>query len=98
NDGIQTILLMAAIFGAQALGMTAGQLGLCYLMIQFVAFVGAMICGKWADSWGHKNVILLTLGIYAAVTLWAVWMKRPAEFWALGVVVGLILGGSQAAA
>jgi UMF1 family MFS transporter len=98
NDGIQTILVTASIFGAQALGMSTAQLGGCYLLIQFVAFGGALVCGRLADRWSHKNVILVTLAVYSAVTIWAVWMKTPAEFWALGVIIGLVLGGSQSAA
>jgi UMF1 family MFS transporter len=97
NDGIQTILIMASIFGAQALGMSPVQLGFCFLLIQFVAFWGALVCGKWADRWSHKNVVLLTLAVYGAVVLWGVFMKTTIEFWLLGIVVGLILGGSQAA-
>lgn len=97
NDGIQTVILMAAVFGAQALGMGTVQLGLCYLMIQFVAFFGATICGAWADRWSHKNVILVTLVIYVGVVIWGVAMKSSVEFWILGFIIGLILGGSQAA-
>jgi UMF1 family MFS transporter len=97
NDGIQTILLLAAVFGAQALHMSTKELGLCYLLIQFVAYGGAMACGRWADSWGHKKIVLSTLAVYAGVTIWAIFMKSKIEFWILGVVIGLILGGSQAA-
>lgn len=97
NDGIQTILIMAAIFGASELGMKQSQLALCYLLIQFVAFCGAMICGRLADAWSHKKVVVCTLVIYALVTMWGVVMKSPREFWIMGVIVGLVLGGSQAA-
>jgi UMF1 family MFS transporter len=97
NDGIQTILLMAAVVGSQALGMSALSLGLCYLAIQFIAFFGAMIFGRLADRWSHRKVVLVTLLVYALVILWAVFMRSAAEFWVLGLVIGLILGGSQAA-
>src|SRR4051812_39324799 len=53
--------------------------------------------GRWGGRWGHKQGILLTLAIYTLVTLWAIGMKTSTEFWILGVVIGLILGGSQAA-
>ena len=98
NDGIQTILVMASIFGAKALGMTTPQLALCFLMIQFVAFFGAKFLGPLADSWSHRNVVLLTLLGYAAVTAWGVFMRTQAEFWAMGAVVGFVLGASQSAA
>jgi UMF1 family MFS transporter len=98
NDGIQTILIMASIFGAKQLGMSTPQLALCYLMIQFVAFVGALVCGRLADSWSHKKVLLLTLMVYCGVTVWAVFMTRVVEFWMMGAIVGVVLGGSQAAA
>ncbi len=97
NDGIQTVLMMAAVVGAQALGMPAQELGLCYLAIQFVAFIGAIVFGRLADHWSHRKVILLTLAVYVLAVLWAVFMKSSREFWVLGLVIGLILGGSQAA-
>jgi UMF1 family MFS transporter len=89
---------MASIFGAKALGISTQRLALCFLVIQFVAFVGAMVCGRLADAWSHKNVILITLVLYCGVVIWAVFMHKEWEFWILGVVVGLIMGGSQAAA
>jgi UMF1 family MFS transporter len=98
NDGIQTIILMASIFGAKELGMSTAQLALVYLVVQFVAFVGAMACGRLADSWSHKKVLLVTLVVYAALIVWAVFMRQVWEFWTMGVVIGLVLGGSQAAA
>ncbi len=97
DDGVQTVILMASIFGAKALGMSTGQLALCFLMIQFVAFIGALVCGRLADSWSHKKVILITLAIYVGVICWGVFMTKIYEFWILGAVVGLVLGGTQAA-
>lgn len=98
NDGIQTILLMASIFGAKELNMSAAELALCYLVIQFVAFVGAMVFGRLADAWSHKKVILTTLLVYTVMIVWAIGMKRSWEFWTMGVIIGIVLGGSQAAA
>jgi UMF1 family MFS transporter len=97
NDGIETIIVMASVFGAQALGMPQDDLVLCFLMIQGVAFVGALGFGWLADRLRHKTAIYMSLAVYAGVTLWAYHMTSAREFWALGVVVGLVLGGSQAA-
>lgn len=97
NDGIQTVLLMASIFGAQELGMNTTQLALCYLTVQFVAFAGALVLGRAADQWSHRKVVLTTLAVFCAASVWALFMQTGAEFWALGLVMGLVLGGSQAA-
>lgn len=97
NEGIETIILMASVFGAQALGMSQDELVLCFLMIQGVAFAGALIFGRLADHLRHKKTIGLTLAVYMAVIGWAYVMTSSRDFWILGVVVGLVLGGSQAA-
>lgn len=97
DDGVQTILLMASIFGAKALNMSTSELAMCYLAIQFVAFVGALACGHLADHWSHKKVIMTGLVCFGIVTAWAVTMHSASQFWVLGLIVGLIMGGVQAA-
>lgn len=97
NDGIQTVILMASVFGAQALGMATSDLAACYLLIQFVAFCGAMAAGALADHAGHKVVILGTLTVFLVCVVWAATIHRAAQFWTLGVFIGLVMGGAQAA-
>ena len=97
NDGIETVILMASIFGAQELGFSQGELIQCFLMIQGIAFFGALLFGNLADKVTHKKAISLTLWIYLFVCMWAFFMKTRKEFWILGAIVGLILGGSQSA-
>ncbi len=97
NDGIETVIVMASIFGAKELGLPQGDLILIFLMIQAVAFVGALIFGWAADHVGHKVSIATTLIIYIAVCFWGSQIQSAKEFWILGAVVGVILGGSQAA-
>ncbi len=97
DDGIQTILLMASIFGAKELGFSTSQLAMVFLLVQFVAFVGALLWGRVADVWNHKAVIVATIAIFAAIILWAVFMQNQWEFWLLAVAVGIVMGGAQAA-
>lgn len=109
NDGIQTVIAVAAIFAAQELGMSATNRILVILMIQFVAFGGAYAFSAVARRLGARNAVLVSLVIWSLVVIYA-WggMKNPQvvkglgipqqelEFWLLGFVVALILGGSQA--
>jgi UMF1 family MFS transporter len=101
NDGIETVIVMASIFGAEVLGMQTHELILFFLMIQGIAFVGSLGFGWLADAIGNKRTILITLGAWSLIVIWAfqlglVWDPRT-EYWALGVLVALVLGGSQAA-
>ena len=107
NDGIQTVIAVSAIFAAEELGMGSTMLILVILMIQFVAFFGALGFGRLAGRLGTKNTILLSLVIWSLCVIYAaVGMKstatvlgmqqRQLEFWFLGFVIALVLGGSQA--
>lgn len=107
NDGIQTVIAVSAIFAVVELGMSSTNLILVILMIQFVAFFGALGFGRLAGRLGTKNTILLSLVIWSGCVIYAaVGMKstalalgmeqRQLEFWFLGFVIALVMGGSQA--
>jgi UMF1 family MFS transporter len=96
NDGIQTIIVVSAVFGREELDMSqAGILG-CFLLIQFVAVPGALLFERIAARWSTKVSILLCLLLFTLLTVYAYFMTHAAEFWILGLIVALILGGSQA--
>lgn len=107
NDGIQTVISVSAIFAANELGMSSTQLILVILMIQFVAFLGALGFNKIAEKIGTKQTIFASLFIWCAVTIYAFaglkstasvlgMEQRQLEFWILGFIIALIMGGSQA--
>jgi UMF1 family MFS transporter len=102
NDGIEMVIIMAAIFGDQTLHMTSAQLITFFLMVQGVAFFGAMGFGWLVDWIGNKKTLIITLSIWTLVVLWAYfigWFTDPVkEYYLLGILVGLVLGGSQSSA
>ncbi len=96
NDGIQTIIAVAAIFAKDELGLGTSSILGCYLMIQFVAMPGSLLFGRMARQWGSKRAVLLSLVLFLAVTVYAYGMQHGWQFWIMGLAVALILGGSQA--
>ncbi len=107
NDGIQTVISISAIFAAEELGFSSTNLILVILMIQFVAYLGALGFGRLAGRIGSKRTILISLVIWSLCVIYAyAGMKstalllgmeqRQLEFWVLAFVIALILGGSQA--
>jgi UMF1 family MFS transporter len=101
NDGIETVIVMASIFGAQVLGMETGEIILFFLMIQGIAFFGSLFFGFLADAMGNKKAVMISLGIWSLIVIWAfrlgiVWEPKT-EYWILGALAGIVMGGSQAA-
>ncbi len=103
NDGIQTVITMASVFMAQELFVSKGLqtdqsfLLLIFLMVQFVAIFGALIFERIAYVIGTKNAILLSLVMWAIVVIYGyVSLQTTREAWFMGIVIAIVLGGSQA--
>lgn len=98
NDGIQAVIALSSQFGAEELGLDQGVLIPAILMVQFVAFGGALGFGWLARRIGAKAAILLSLVLWTAVVSYAYVMPAgvPAQFFLLAGVIALVLGGSQA--
>jgi UMF1 family MFS transporter len=105
NDGIQTVIAVSATFAAApvlrgGLGVDQSTLTQVILMIQFVAFGGALLWGKLAEWMGAKRSILVSLVIWAGVVVYAYFGlygdTRVLQFWILGAFIALVMGGSQA--
>lgn len=105
NDGIQTVIAVSSTFAAAPLiqgGLELPQdtLIAVILMIQFVAFGGALFWGKLAQWIGAKQAIIVSLVIWSGVVIYAYsGMKGPSaatEFFILGMFIAIVLGGSQA--
>ncbi|MBL8144364.1 MAG: MFS transporter [Acidobacteria bacterium] len=95
NDGINTIIRMASIYGAQ-LGIGQGDLILALLLVQFVGIPFAFAFGRLAAVVGAKRSIFLALAVYAGISVLGYFMKTAAHFYLLAVLVGMVQGGSQA--
>ena len=105
NDGIQTVISVASIFAVAPLlrggvGLDQSTLIIAILMIQFIAFFGALLWGRLAGWVGAKRSIIISLVIWAGVTIYAyIGLKgdnRVVEFFIMGACIALVLGGSQA--
>jgi UMF1 family MFS transporter len=98
NDGIQTVIYSASIYGSKQLDLSQSVLIAAILMIQFVAFGGALFFGRFASRHGAYRSLLY--GTYAWMVIVVVAMFLPAGnvalFLVAGVAIGIVLGGTQA--
>jgi UMF1 family MFS transporter len=95
NEGIQTVMSQASVFAREVLKMQPGELGLVVLMIQFVATPAAIGVGWIADRLGAKRTLLGTLVIWCGLLIAAYFVSERWQFWCLGAVLSLVMGGTQ---
>src|SRR5580704_2466320 len=97
NDAIQTVVTLASQFGHDELKIPVSQLTIAILMVQFIAFFGAMGFKWLAAGITAKRAVCVSLAIWAAVLIYIyLEVKTTVQFFAMAAVVALVLGGSQA--
>ena len=98
--GVQTIILMAGIFGSEELGLPTLNLILTILLVQIVAIFGAYLFSRLSDKIGNFATLKITLFIWGIVCFIAFVLDRNQPnidyyFYAMGIVLGFVLGATQ---
>ena len=98
--GVQTIILMAGIFGSEELGLPTFNLILTILIVQIVAIFGAFLFSKLSDRIGNISTLKITLCIWGLVCFIAFVLDKDQPnvdnyFYAMGIVLGFVLGATQ---
>ena len=105
NDGIQTVFSAAAVFATAPLAnggleIDQGTLTMIVLMIQFVAFAGALLFGRVATRIGAKKALMIGLAVWTVMVVYAyVGLRgesRVMEFWIMAACIAVVMGGTQA--
>ncbi len=98
NDGIQTVIAAASVYGERELGFDTPVLIATILLVQFVAFGGALVFGRLAGRFGSKSTIMGGLVIWMAVVTTGYFLPagQVIPFLTLAVAIGIVLGGTQA--
>lgn len=98
--GVQTIILLATIFGSTELGLEATNLIITVLLIQLVAIAGASFFSKLSKKRGNFMALKTTILIWIFVCFGAFMLHKEMPnveiyFYALGGLLGLVLGAIQ---
>lgn len=95
NDAIGTVISMATLYGKDELRLSESTLLLTLLVIQAVALCGAAIFTRLAGVIGGKAALMMALACWTVLAVLARFISTAEHFFALGLGVGLALGGSQ---
>lgn len=102
--GVQTVMLMAAFFGAKEINWPIDPetgvkddsgLIVAILIIQLVAGVGAYVMSGLAKKIGNLNVLKITVALWVLICAAAYFIHSPLEFYVLAGLVGFVMGGIQ---
>jgi MFS transporter, UMF1 family len=98
NDGIQTVITLTAVYAKAELRIGTGTIISTVLLVQFLAFIGALLLGACARYFGAKRVVLASLILWTGAVAGAYFLQAEAvwQFYLLGAFIGVVLGGSQA--
>ena len=98
NDGVQTVISQASLYGSQELGLGQSTLIGAVLMVQVVAVAGALLLGRLARRFGARRTLLGALVAWTATIGVSFFMPahRPVFFFVLAAAIGMVMGGSQA--
>ncbi len=93
--GVQTVMIAAALFGSQVLGLPATKLIISILLIQIIAIAGAYIMAKLSERFGNLIVLMFVIVIWIGICIWAYFITTEMQFYIIAVLVGLVMGGIQ---
>lgn len=99
--GMQTIFLMATLFGKSEINLEQDKLIATLLVIQIEAIFGALLFSRLSRKSGNRNVITITVLLWIVACISAYYLNKENphveyQFYGVAAVVGLVMGGLQA--
>lgn len=95
NEGVQTVLNQASTFATKELQFTTSELVLVILVIQVLALPGSLLVGWLSDRWGQKPTLIGCLAIWILLLASAWFIQAKWQFWILGGLAAMVMGGTQ---
>lgn len=96
NMAVQTVMYIATIFGSDELKLPAQSLIITILLIQLIAIPGAILFARLSGRFGNIYALMMAVTVWIGICVGAYYVMSENQFYALAVVVGLVMGGIQA--
>lgn len=100
STGVQTIILLAGLYGKKELGIDTNKLIITILLIQVVAIFGAYVFSRISEKIGNIKTLKMTIAIWGLICFAAYLLDAhnkyiDYQFYALGSLIGMVLGAIQ---
>lgn len=96
NDAIQAVITLAGQYGSDYLKIPLESLTLAILMVQFVAFGGAMLFNLLAKWMTAYRAVVLSLVTWTVLMCGVFIVKTTSDYFVAAALVAVVMGGSQA--
>jgi UMF1 family MFS transporter len=98
NDGVQTVIDVSGAYAEDTLNLAAEEIVIAFLIVQFVAFFGALGFGVLADRIGTRPAIMVALAGWSLIAVGGYLLPagETTPLYVLAVFIGIVLGGVQA--
>lgn len=95
QDGIQTIIRMASVYGAE-IGIAQTPQIAAFVMVQLLGIPFSFLFGGLGARIGTKRALFIALGVYSLATILGYFMTTVVHFFLLAALVATVQGGAQA--
>jgi UMF1 family MFS transporter len=98
NSGVGTVIAVSGPYAEDTLNLELETIALAFLIVQFIAFLGALLFGRLSGRIGPKRAVMVSLVIWIGIAILAYLLPSGSStgFLALAAIVGFVLGGVQA--
>lgn len=95
--GVQTVMLVAALYGKSELEIPIINLIVSILLTQLIAIPGAVVIARLSSKIGNLRSLISLVVIWIAVCIMANQLPKGGiyQFYGLAAVVGFMMGGTQ---
>jgi UMF1 family MFS transporter len=95
SAGVQTVIMLASLFGSAELNFGQSELIVIILLLQLLAIAGVYLFAKVSDKKGNITTIVLILLIWIAICVASFIITDKNHFYIIVAFIGLVMGGVQ---
>ncbi len=96
NMGVQTVMYVATLFGANELKLPPKSLITTILLIQIIGIAGSYFFSWLSGKLGNIYALMIGVATWIGICAAAYFVTKEEEFYMLAATVGMVMGGIQA--
>ncbi len=93
--GVQTVMLLAPLFGESEVGISGEEMIIVVLILQILAIAGAVSFAALSSKKGNRLAISTALFVWIGICIAGYFLQDKVSFYTLAAFLGFVMGGIQ---